>query len=90
VELFGVGFGPTSPQIASGAVLAPGQFGTATAPVTLLINGTAVTPSFTGITEAGTFQINLTIPPALGTGDLTIVALVGGMQTPNGILISAQ
>jgi uncharacterized protein (TIGR03437 family) len=90
VELFGVGFGPTSPPIPAGTVLAPGQYGTATSPVNMLINGVAVTPSFVGITEAGTFQINLTIPPALGTGDLTIVALVGGMQTPNGVLISAQ
>jgi uncharacterized protein (TIGR03437 family) len=90
LELFGVGFGPTNPQIAAGAVLQPGQFGTATSPVTLLINGVSVTPSFAGITEAGTFQINLTVPPALGTGDLSIAALVGGMQTPNGVLISAQ
>ncbi len=90
VELFGVGFGPTSPPIAAGAVLQPGQYGTATSPVNMLINGVPVTPSFVGITEAGTFQINLTIPPAVGTGDLTIVALVGGMQTPNGVLISAQ
>jgi uncharacterized protein (TIGR03437 family) len=90
VELFGVGFGPTDPPIPAGAVVPPGQYGTATSPVTMLINGIAVTPSFVGITEAGTFQINLTIPPALGTGDLTIVALVGGMQTPNLVLISAQ
>ena len=90
VELFGVGFGPTDPPIPSGKVLPPGQFGTATSPVTVLINGVAVTPSFAGITEAGLFQINLTIPPALGTGDLTIVAMVGGMQTQNGLLIAAQ
>jgi uncharacterized protein (TIGR03437 family) len=90
VELFGVGFGPTDPPIPSGAVVQPGQYGTATRPVNMLINGIPVTPSFVGITEAGTFQINLTIPPAVGTGDLTIVALVGGMQTPNGVLISAQ
>jgi uncharacterized protein (TIGR03437 family) len=90
VELFGVGFGPTDPPIPSGMLLQPGQYGTATSPVTMLINGISVTPSFVGITEAGTFQINLTIPPAVGTGDLTIVALVGGLQTPNGVLISAQ
>jgi uncharacterized protein (TIGR03437 family) len=90
VELFGVGFGPTEPFIPAGVVLQPGQYGTATATVNMLINGIPVTPAFVGLTEAGTFQINLTIPPGLGTGDLTIVALVGGMQTPNGVLISAQ
>jgi uncharacterized protein (TIGR03437 family) len=90
VELFGVGFGPTDPPIPSGAVLGPGQYGTATSPVNMFINGIPVTPAFVGITEAGTFQINLTIPPAVGTGDLTISALVGGMQTPNGVFITAQ
>jgi uncharacterized protein (TIGR03437 family) len=92
VELFGVGFGPTDPPIPAGAVLQPGQFGTVLKdnPVNFLINGIPVTPAFVGITEAGTFQINLTIPPAVGSGDLTISALVGGMQTPNGVLISAQ
>jgi uncharacterized protein (TIGR03437 family) len=92
LELFGVGFGPTDPAIPAGMVVPPGQFGTIKKenPVTILINGIAVTPSFVGITEAGTFQINLTIPPGVGTGDLTLVALVGGVQTPNGVLITAQ
>lgn len=92
VELFGVGFGPTDPQIPAGAALSPGQFGTVLKdnPVTMVINNIAVTPQFVGITEAGLFQINLTIPPAVGSGDLTITGLVGGMQTPNGVLISAQ
>jgi uncharacterized protein (TIGR03437 family) len=90
VEIYGVGFGPTDPPIPSGAIVPPGTFGTATAPVTVLINGIAVTPSFVGITQAGNFQINLTIPPAVGTGDVTLVASVGGVQTQNGVLISAQ
>ena len=87
VELFGVGFGPTDPVIPAGAALQPGQLGTAKPenPVTMLINGIPVSPSFVGITEAGLFQINLTIPPAVGTGDLTISASVGGMQTPNAV-----
>ena len=85
-----MGFGPTDPVIPSGALVPPGKYGTATAMVTVLINGIAVTPAFVGITEAGSFQINLTIPPAVGSGDLTIVGLVGGLQTPNGMLISAQ
>jgi uncharacterized protein (TIGR03437 family) len=90
VELFGVGFGPTDPPIPAGALVLPGKYGTATTPMTVFINGIAVTPSFVGLTEAGTFQINLTIPPAVGSGDLTIAAMVGGMQTPNGVLIAAQ
>jgi uncharacterized protein (TIGR03437 family) len=90
VELYGVGFGPTDPVIPSGALIPPGTYGTATATVTVLINGIPVTPAFVGLTEAGSFQINLTIPPAVGSGDLSVVALVGGVQTPDGMLIAAQ
>ena len=57
-------------------------------PVNLLINGVQVTPSFVGLSSAGLFQINLTVPPGLGTGDLSLVAGVGGVQTPAGTVIS--
>jgi uncharacterized protein (TIGR03437 family) len=92
VELFAVGLGPTDPPIPSGIVLAPGQYGTVlpTNPVTMLINGVSVNPSFAGITEAGLFQINLTIPQGIGTGDVPVTATVGGVQTQAGVLISAQ
>jgi uncharacterized protein (TIGR03437 family) len=93
VELYGVGFGPTNPPVPAGMIVQPTQIGTVDLqknPVTMFINGVPVTPSFVGITEAGTFQINLTIPPNVGTGDLTIVASAGGLQTPNGVLIPAK
>ena len=53
-----------------------------------MIGGTTVTPSFAGMTEAGLFQFNLTIPSGLGTGDVALVGLVGGVQTPAGAVIS--
>lgn len=87
VELFGVGFGPTSPAVPVGAVFsgaAPTSY-----PVTLSINKVSVTPSFAGETGAGLYQINLTIPPGLGTGELSLQASVGGVQTPVAV-ISAQ
>lgn len=90
LELFAVGFGPTSPSIPSGQILAPGVFGTATTPVQLIINGVTLTPSFVGIVEEGLFQLNLTLPAGLGTGDVPIIAMVGGVQTQTGIVISLQ
>jgi uncharacterized protein (TIGR03437 family) len=90
IELYGVGFGPTSPAITSGKVLAPGQIGTASTPITLIINGVSVTPSFAGITEAGLFQLNFTVPGGLGSGNLSITAMVGGAQTPSGVVIPLQ
>ena len=88
VELFGVGFGPTSPAVPAGMSLSSAA--AATNPVELLINGVRVTPSFAGLVAAGLFQINLTIPPGLGSGDVPLVATVGGVQTPSGFVISLQ
>jgi uncharacterized protein (TIGR03437 family) len=86
VEIFGVGFGPTSPAVTTGQVFS-GAAPTVN-PVNLLINGLQVTPSFVGLSSAGLYQINLTIPPGLGTGDLSLVAGVAGVQTPAGTVIS--
>lgn len=88
IELYGTGFGPTNPteppgQSFSGA--AP-----TTNPVRLLINNASVTPSFAGLSGAGLYQINVTVPPGLGAGDVTLVATVDCAQTPAGVLISLQ
>jgi uncharacterized protein (TIGR03437 family) len=88
IGLFGVGFGPTNQPVAAGQ----GFSGAAPTinPVTLLINGQSVNPSFAGISGAGLYQINLTVPSGLGTGDVSFQASVGGAQTPTGVVISLQ
>jgi uncharacterized protein (TIGR03437 family) len=88
IGLFGVGFGPTNPPVAAGQ-----GFSSAAATlnsVTLLMNGRNVTPSFAGLSGAGLYQINLTVPSGLGTGDVSFQASVGGAQTPTGVVISLQ
>jgi uncharacterized protein (TIGR03437 family) len=88
VVLFGVGFGPTNP------VVTAGQFFSGAAPITdaiaLTIGGTSVIPSFAGLSYAGLYQINLTIPAGLGTGDLPLAASIGGAETQSGVVISLQ
>jgi uncharacterized protein (TIGR03437 family) len=49
-----------------------------------------VVPSFSGLSEAGLFQINVTIPAGLGSGDLPILGNVAGVQTQTGVVISLQ
>jgi len=88
VEIFGVGFGPTNPAATAGQAFS-GAAPTVT-PLSLLINGVRVTPTFAGLSGAGLYQINVTIPPGLGTGDLSLVAGVGGVHTPAGVVISLQ
>jgi uncharacterized protein (TIGR03437 family) len=88
VELFGVGFGPTAPAAKAGQVLIGAA--TATDPVGVQINGVSVTPFYAGMTEAGLYQINVTIPAGLGTGDVPVVLTVGGSTTALDNLISLQ
>lgn len=86
VTLFAVGLGPTNPHVPSGQPFS-GSAPT-TNPVTVRINNVAVTPSYAGETSAGLYQLNLTIPPSLGTGDVPLQAAVGGVQTQPNVVIS--
>lgn len=88
VELFGYGFGPTNPPVPAGQPFSGGA--PTTNPVTLFINNVSVTPAFAGLSSAGLYQINVTIPAGLGTGDVPLVATVGGVQTPPTVVISLQ
>jgi uncharacterized protein (TIGR03437 family) len=54
----------------------------ATYTVSLQINNTGVAPMWAGLSAAGLGQINLTIPPGLGTGDVPLVAGISGGHTP--------
>jgi uncharacterized protein (TIGR03437 family) len=88
VELFAVGLGPTSPAVPAGQVFSGAA--PTTSPITLLIDNVSVTPTFAGLSSAGLYQINLTVPAVLGTGDVSLVATVSGVQTPPNVVISLQ
>ena len=88
VELFAVGFGPTNPSVAAGQAFSGAAAATNT--VQLAINSKAVFPFFAGLSGAGLYQVNVTIPVGLGTGDQTLTATVGGVQTQSGVVISLQ
>jgi uncharacterized protein (TIGR03437 family) len=88
IALFGTGFGPTSPAVTPGVPYS-GAAPTIN-PVTIRINNASVTPAFAGLSGAGLYQLNLTVPPGLGTGDVPLQATVGGIQTASGFVISLQ
>jgi uncharacterized protein (TIGR03437 family) len=90
VELFGVGFGPTNPPVPAGQPFSSAAAIPSSSNLQMIIGGTTVTTAFAGETGAGLFQFNLTIPAGLGTGDLSLQAIVGGVQTPTGVVISLQ
>lgn len=91
VELFGVGFGPTTGIVPSGKPFT-GSAPTSN-PVRLLIGSSPVTvvdPSYAGMTSAGLYQVNFTVPSGLGAGDFPITATVAGAQTQSGVIISLR
>jgi uncharacterized protein (TIGR03437 family) len=88
IALFAVGLGPTNPVVRAGSTVSSAA--SATNAVNVLIHNTSVTPLFAGLASQGLDQINLTIPAGLGTGDVSLVATVGGVQTPAGVVISLR
>jgi uncharacterized protein (TIGR03437 family) len=88
VELFGGGFGPTTPAVPAGAPFS------GSAPInsnfTLYINSVVVKTTFVGLSSAGLYQINLKVPNGLGDRDVPIQAIVGGMATQAGVLFPLQ
>jgi uncharacterized protein (TIGR03437 family) len=75
LALYGVGFGPTNPPVPAGKSYSGAAVTTST--VTVSIGGQAATVNFSGIVEAGLYQINVVVPK-VGSGDQQIQAAVGG------------
>jgi uncharacterized protein (TIGR03437 family) len=86
IVLYGNGFGQTTPPVASGDIVSiPAML--ATAPV-ILINNTAVTVQYAGMTATGLYQFNVTLPKDLPPGDVPVVAQFRGVNSPAGALIT--
>jgi uncharacterized protein (TIGR03437 family) len=86
IELFAIGLGPTTPSVPVGQAYSGAA--RTTNPVRVFINNVGLTPSFAGLSGAGLYQINVTVPSGLGTGDASLVATVGTAQTQPGVVIS--
>ena len=90
--LWANGLGASTPVAPLGYVTPSDQtYATSSAPtvtiggITATIYGAALAPGF-----AGLYQIAIQVPPALGIGDWPIVANIGGVQSPTGIVLSVQ
>ena len=88
VEIFGVGFGPTNPLVPAGQAFL--GMAAAANPVQLAIAGAALNPLFAGLSAAGIYQINVTIPTGLGSGDQPLAGIAGGTETQTRAVISLQ
>ncbi len=86
--LYGVGFGPTTPHVPAGQPFSGAA--PTTTPVTVTIGGVPAIVAFSGLTMAGLYQINLTVPQGTGSGDQALAATVNGVQTPTGPVVAVQ
>jgi uncharacterized protein (TIGR03437 family) len=88
VQLFGTGFGPSNPAVASNR-----QFSGA-APlmntVQITVGGLPATVQFAGVSSTGLNQFNIVIPAGVAAGDQPVVATIGGVATPAGVNLAVQ
>jgi uncharacterized protein (TIGR03437 family) len=88
IVLYGTGFGVTNPAAPEGQLITT-ALPLAALP-TITIGGTASQPIFAGLTYAGLFQINVTVPAGTASGDVPVVALVGSTASPGTAVIAVQ
>jgi len=85
IELYGTGFGPTSPQIpVSQAVFPPAILA---APVGVTIGGVAAQVKWAGLIGPGLYQINVQVP-SVTAGDQAVMMSIAGFQSAAGVYVT--
>jgi uncharacterized protein (TIGR03437 family) len=85
LELFGTGFGPTTPSADPSQVFTSAY--PTTNPVTVTIGGVLANVGFAGLVGPALYQINITVPAGLASGDQPIAATVAGYSTQSTALL---
>jgi uncharacterized protein (TIGR03118 family) len=88
ISIYGTGFGETDPPIANGELPTSISLLAAT-PLVTIANATA-DAGFSGLTAAGLYQFNVTIPDGTPDGDNPVAIQVGGFNTQDNALIAVQ
>ena len=84
VLLYGTGFGAVDNQPETGRPAAASPLSRTLAPVTVTIGGRGAEVFFSGLAPglAGVFQLNVRVPADAASGDLDVVASMGGRASP--------
>ena len=85
IELYGTGFGPTTPAVPT-AQLVP-QAAELTFPATVTVGGVTAQVSWAGLVSSGLYQVNVQIPN-VAAGDQVIKTSVGGFEGAEGVFIA--
>ena len=92
IVLWGTGFGATNPAYLLGYVTPSDQTYSTSATPTLTIDNVPVTVYGAALASgfAGLYQVAIQVPSSLGNGDWPVLANIGGMQSPTGIVLTVQ
>ena len=88
VILYGAGFGPTNPPPAEGRIV--NRAVPLVNPLTIRIGGVVARIAFAGLSATGLYQFNVTVPENLTDGDAQVLAEIGEVVSPPGVLINVQ
>ena len=90
--LWSTGFGATTPAAPTGSPV-PGDktYSTSAAP-TVTINNVSATVYGAALASgyAGLYQVAIQVPDSIGDGDWPLVANIGGVSSPTGVLLSVK
>lgn len=84
IELFGTGFGETSPAVTPGVVFQGSAPLVGAASVT--VGGVNAVVSYAGLVGTGLYQLNVVVP-SLASGTYPVVASVGGVSSQSGVVL---
>ncbi len=87
IQLYATGFGPGNTPIPNGQVI------TTPIPitgVTVTIGGAQATVTYSGLVQAGVYQINVTVPSTTPSGNAGISASIGGQTTQTGVILDVN
>ena len=92
IMLLGNGFGPTTPAAPLNQVVPSTTLPRLQPTPTVTIGGIAapVTIAWLAAGQAGVYQIAVTVPASAPNGDLPVVAKIGGVSTPTGVLLTVK
>jgi uncharacterized protein (TIGR03118 family) len=88
IVLFGTGFGPSNPAYPAGQLITTAYPLAST--TTVSIGGANAVVTFAGLTGAGLYQINVTIPSGTPAGDIPVIATIQGASTQATGIITVQ
>jgi uncharacterized protein (TIGR03437 family) len=87
VTIYGTGFGLPSTALVDGSAT---QFGTLAQLPKVQIGGIDAKVEFAGVVSPGLYQLNVTVPASIQSGDRSITCTYEGSSVPAGALIPVQ